>query len=143
MFSCLIQENVILGLALCSSKNCVSANLQSGKFEAINEAHTSMHTTILQCISTTFPLKMRKRSLCIWKPGVVAMQHYIQPATEREKASCLCRLCLHLQLQFNALMLHASKENEECGSMSEYFGRNITCPKGSNGFFVSHHLVKL
>ena len=46
---------------------------------------------------------------------------YVQTATERDKATCLCKVCLNFRLKYKAL--------------SEYFGSGITCPKDINGYY--------
>jgi hypothetical protein len=58
---------------------------------------------------------------------------YVQPPSEREKESCLCKFCLNLRLKFNAVMKHC-KENRP-DSISEYFGSNISCALDASGFY--------
>ena len=60
---------------------------------------------------------------------------YIQVATEREKESCLCRVCLNCRLKFNALLKHLKEGTVKTHSLSEYFGNGIICPKGIHGYF--------
>ena len=60
---------------------------------------------------------------------------YVQTAMEREKATCLCKVCLNFRLKYKALTKHLKDEVEVTNSISEYFGSGITCPKDINGYY--------
>ena len=60
---------------------------------------------------------------------------YVQPASEREKESCLCKVCLNIRLKYQALMKLVKDDVEVTNSLSEYFGHGIKCPFDANGYF--------
>ena len=54
-------------------------------------------------------------------------------ATEKEKVLCMCQLCLNTWLQFDAIM--KVPPSRPFNSVSAYFMQQVTCPKGSHGYY--------
>ena len=53
--------------------------------------------------------------------------------TGNEKVMCMCQLCLNIRLKFDAIMNKIP--SKPFTSITGYFMHNVTCTKGSNGYF--------
>ena len=61
---------------------------------------------------------------------------YVVKPTDKEKAMCLCKFCLNIRLQFNALMAHSKKvDGPVYDSITKFFMDNCQCPKSENGYW--------
>ena len=61
---------------------------------------------------------------------------FIDYASEKELAQCLCKLCLNCRLLFQEIMNFERKNGGmPLDSITEYFMCNCECPKSSNGYY--------
>ena len=93
------------------------------------------HIAIKTCRDLKEILK-KKHDVIVSKGSIMKYRpFYVQTATEREKATCLCKVCLNFRLKYKALTKHLKNDVEVTNSISEYFGSGITCSKDINGYY--------
>ena len=96
------------------------------------EKHIATCSTkkIMKNIFSKFHIKVSKGSVQNYKP------FFVGTTSEREKALCLCKLCLNLRYIFTALMNILKDEGKAYyDSISEYFMENSDCPKVPIGYW--------